>query len=270
VLAGREAGAAPGVTATAMRMLLVIDERKQRIESMKRFKLLFVAVAAVLALAGMATSSALASGPTLLFHAGEGPTILLRASSATHKTELQSEATTLKGEGDLTELTLLQTSTDIVGIYSALFTNVFQGTEKCKTKGDPTGEVLLPQNTLLVVYWSTASGALQAGIVFHVNEFTIECGAEPAKIMIKGSVLGSITKETEAFKTTIKGGLHCLTGSRGKPEKSAYTNSKGEALNAKLEATAAKKTSEACEEIEGEESFVTEAGSSSKEAELMF
>jgi hypothetical protein len=236
---------------------------------MKRLRLLFVAVTAVLALAGMATSSALASGPTLLFHAGEGPTILTRASSTTHKTELESEATTMKGVGDLIEITLLQTSVGITGTYSALFTNIAQGTEPCKTKGDPTGEVLVPNNTLLVVYWSTASGALQAGIVFHVSEFTIECGTEGAKIVIKGSALGSITKETEAFKTTTKGSLHC-SASKGKPEKSAYTNSKGEALNAHLEVTVAKKTSEACEEIEGEESSVVEAGSSSKEAELMF
>jgi hypothetical protein len=248
----------------------VINEHKQRKESMPRFKLLLVAVAAVFALASMAASTALASGPTLLFKTGGGPTILLKSANATIATELQSEATTLKGEGDLTELTLLQTSVDISGIYSALFTKVKQGTQSCNTKGDPTGEVLLPQNTLLVVYWNTKSGELQAGIVFSVKEFTIECGE--AKIVIKGTVLGSLSTTDTGFKEEIKGGLHC-SSTFGKPEKTEYTNSKGEVLNTHLEATAAKKTSEACEQVGAagtEETFKVEAGSSSKEAELMF
>jgi hypothetical protein len=237
---------------------------------MRRFKLFSVAVAAVFALAGMATSSALASGPTLLFKSGEGPTILLKASSATNATELQSEATTLKGTGDSTGITLLQTASGITGTYSSDFKEVEQGTQKCNTSGDATGVVLTGANTLSGVYWSTASGALQAGLVFNVAKFTITCGE--ASIVIQGSVLGSINKTTTGFVKTIKGGLHC-SSTKGQPEKSAYTNSKGEALNTKLEATAAKKTSEACELIGSastEEAFEVESGSSSKEAELMF
>jgi hypothetical protein len=241
---------------------------------MKRFKLFSVAVAVVFALAGMATSSALAqgpSGPTLLFKSGEGPTILLKASNATRATELQSEATKLNGEGFLVELTLLQLPNggDISGIYSALFTKVLQGTQSCNTLADPTGEVLLQQNTLLVVYWNTAAGALQAGIVFGVKEFTITCGE--ATIVIKGSVLGSISTTTKGFVKEILGGLHC-SSTKGEPEKATYLEF-GVAGTTLLQATAAKKTSEACEQIGAagiEEKFVAESGSSSKEAELMY
>jgi hypothetical protein len=242
-------------------------------KGMKRLKLFSVAVAVVFALAGMATSSALASGPTLLFKSGEGPTILLRAENATRATELESEATTLKGEGFLVGLTLLQLPNggDISGIYSALFTKVVQGTQKCNTLADPEGEVLLQQNTLLGVYWSTAAGALQAGIVFNVKEFTITCGE--ATIVVKGSVLGSISTATKGFVEELKGGLHCGTAFKGQPEKAHYTNAKGEAGSTLLQATAAKKTSEACEQIGAagiEENFKVEKGSSSKEAELMY
>jgi hypothetical protein len=238
---------------------------------MKRFKLLLVAVTAVLALASMATSPALASGPTLLFKSGEGPTILLKASNATRATEVQSEATTLQGEGFLVEVTLLQLPSGggISGVYSALFTKIQQGTQSCNTLGDPTGEVLLQQNTLLGVYWNTASGALQAGAVLNVKEFTITCGE--ATIVIKGSVLGSVSKTTTGFVKVLKGGLHC-SSTKGKPEKATYLEF-GVAGTTLLQVTAAKKTSEACQQIGAagiEEELVVESGSSSKEAELMY
>jgi hypothetical protein len=239
---------------------------------MKRFKQLHVAVAVVFALAGMATSSALASGPTALFKSGEGPTVLWIASNATRPTEVQSEATTLAAEGVLVEVTWLQLPSggDISGIYSALFTKVAQGAQSCDTLADPSGEVLLPQNTLLVVYWSTASGALQAGVVFNVKEFTITCGE--ATVVIKGSVLGSISTGTKGFVKELKGGLHC-SSTKGRPEKATYTNSKGERGTTALQATAAKKTSEACQQIGAagvEETFQVVSGSSSKETELMY
>ena len=103
-----------------------------------------------------------------------------------------------------------------------------------------------------------------------MKEFTITCGE--ATIVIKGTVLGSLSTTDTGFKKEIKGGLHC-SSTFGKPEKTEYTNSKGEVLNTHLEATAAKKTSEACEQVGAagtEETFKVEAGSSSKEAELMF
>jgi hypothetical protein len=239
---------------------------------MKRFKQLLVAVTAVFALASMATSPALASGPTLLFKSGEGPTILLKASNTGRATEVQSEATTLKGEGFLVEVTLLQLPSGggISGVYSALFTKIQQGTQSCNTLGDPTGEVLLQQNTLLGVYWSTAAGALQAGAVLNVKEFTITCGE--ASLVIKGSVLGSVSKETKGFVTVLKGGLHCASG-KDEPEKATYTNSKGERGTTLLQVTAAKKTTEACQQIGSagiEEELKVETGSSSKETELMY
>lgn len=241
-------------------------------ESMKRFKLLFIAVVGVFAIASIASSAALASGPTLLF-TGSERTILLTSRTAepsnTTRTELQSSVTNLKGEGVLLELTLLQTSAGLVGTYLTLFLKVETSAGvRCNTRGDREGEVLLPSNTAEGVYYTT-SPSLKGGIVFNVREFNIECGG--ATITIKGSVLGTV--ETAGGQVSeVKGGLYC-SSTPGKPEKTKYTNPKGEEKETKLEVTAARRTVEGCELIGTTntfvESFVVETGSSAKTAELM-
>jgi hypothetical protein len=238
---------------------------------MKRFKLLFIAVVGVFAIASIASSAALASGPTLLF-TGSERTILLTSRTAepsnTTKTELQSSVTNLKGEGVLLELTLLQTSAGLVGTYLALFLKIETSAGiKCNTRGDREAEVLLPSNTAEGVYYTTSP--LKGGIVFNVREFEMECGG--ATFTIKGSMLGTV--ETAAGQVSeVKGGLYC-SSTAGKPEKTEYTNPAGTRLNTKLEVTAARRTVEGCELIGTTntfvESFVVESGSSAKTAELM-
>jgi hypothetical protein len=232
---------------------------------MNRFKLLFAIVAAF-SLVGIATSSALASGPTLLF-LGSEKTILLVSlpldGSGTGKnetpTELQSSVTNLKGKGVLLELTLLQTPTGITGNYSILMLDVETSAGvTCNTKGDRAGELLWPLYPVSLVYWNTASGELQAGILFNVEtspELLMECGA--ATIKVKGTMLGSIAKGDTGERTTIFGGVRCSSTS-GKPEKTAYTNSKGEAKIAALSVTTAGKTAEGCELIGSTATFEQE------------
>jgi hypothetical protein len=235
-------------------------------QSMKRFTLLLLGLVAVFALAGTAASSALASGPTLLFLGSERTLLLVSLpldGSGTGKnttpTELQSSLTDLVGKGDLLELTLLQTPEGVKGNYSVLFLEVEEvsGRTKCNTKGDKIGEVLLPLNEAELVYWNTASGELQAGIIFQVKEFTIECNSGAATIKIKGSDLGSIAKADTGERTTIFGGVRC-SSTRGTPEKTKYTNFKGEAKEAELKVTTGGRTVSGCELIGNTSTFETE------------
>jgi hypothetical protein len=250
----------------------------QKGESMNRFKLLFVAAISVFAFAGMATSSALASGPTLLFLPDEGPAILLTSKIAepdnTTAGELQSENTDLISDGVLLELTLLQTAAGIEGNYSVLFLKVEEASGKrpCYTKGDKEGEVLVPLNAAEVVYWSTEAGRLQAGIVFRVDEFTIECNKGASTVRVVGSILGSINKELAGDVDEIKLAVRCREF--GRPVKSEFTNSAGRVEKAHLETKVASKAREACELIGStatlEETLVVEPGSASDMVELMF
>lgn len=60
-----------------------------------------------------------------------------------------------------------------------------------------------------------------------------------------GPTLSPINNEIEKGSNTIHGGMICRAV--GVPAKTKYTNSKGEAKEAKLEATVAGKTAGACE-----------------------
>jgi hypothetical protein len=238
---------------------------------MRHIKTLLVVVAGALALWSVMASYALASGPTLLF-TGSERTILETSRTAepsnTTKTELQSSVTNLKGEGVLLETTALQTSAGIVGTYLALYLKFETSAGvKCNTAGDRAGEVLLPSNTLEGVYYTTSP--LKGGVVFNVREFSVECGS--STITIKGSQLGTV--ETAGGQTSeSKGGLYC-SSTPGKPEKTKYTNPKGEEKETKLEITAARRTVEGCQLVGTTntfvESFVVERGSTAATAELM-
>jgi hypothetical protein len=206
------------------------------------------------ALAGIAASSALASGPTLLFLGSEKTILLVTLpldGSGTGKndtsTEFESSLSNLKGKGFLLDLTLLQTPEGVKGNYSVLFLEIEEtsGRTKCNTKGDRAGELLLPLNEAELVYWNTASGELQAGIIFQMKEFTLECNSGASTIKMKGSELGSISKSDTGERTSLFFGLRCSRTS-GTPEKTKYTNFKGEAKEAELKLTTAGKTSSAC------------------------
>jgi hypothetical protein len=225
----------------------------RRSESMKRLRLLILVAIAGSILAGVAASCALASGPTLLF-LGSEKTILLVSlpldGSGTGKnttaTELQAENTNVRGKGLLLELTLLQTKEGVKGTYLALYLEIEEtsGRHKCNTKGDKEGEVLQPQNEAELVYWKTGA-ELQAGVLFELKEFTVECNQGATTVKIRGSELASINKTGSEERTSAFGAIRC-SSTFGIPEKAKYTNFKGEEKEARLETIVATKARAAC------------------------
>ena len=93
---------------------------------MRLFKVWFGTVVGVIAVGCALAASAFASGPTLLFPAGNGPTVLLNSEKDPNRiqTEVQSTSSKLGGEGLLLEITLLQLTSpvpNVSGVYTALF-----------------------------------------------------------------------------------------------------------------------------------------------------
>ncbi len=186
------------------------------------------------------------------------PTVLINSASD-HPTnngipsELQTTASLLKGKGLLLEITLLNTATTSgIGIYLVLFLEVTNSStgETCKTSGDATGEVLLPTNTILLVSTTSSTGALQVGTLFDVSEITITC-SNGLEVKPKGSVLGYVEPIESKLKkegNEGQGALRCSSTS-GKPEKTKFTNQKGEAGEANLKVKAGGVNESGCELI---------------------
>jgi hypothetical protein len=236
---------------------------------MKSFKVLCVAMIAVFAIAGLAAATAsAASGPTLLFLKTGEATILVTNQTLeprnTVETKLGSAVITLTGRGDLLELTLLQTPSGVSGNYSVLFLEVEHEGQKCNSEGDREGEVLLPLNHALGVYYSTSP--LLAGILFEIAKFSFKCGT--ATVSTEGTVLGLLStgaSGTEISEGTLfKGKVTCKEA--GVPTKTEYTEN-GVVKTAELKVTAGGKTKPGCELIGGteayEETFLIEKGSAS-------
>jgi hypothetical protein len=180
------------------------------------------------------------------------PTVLISSQSDNPnnkiKSELQSTAAKLNGEGFLTELSLLTNAgKEISGIYTTLFLEVANGTTKCDTSGDRTGEVLVPQGEVSLVFDSLT--VLGVAGEFTVPEFKIECGT--LKLKVKGSVLGLITpinREAGAGSNTLQGALRC-TSTFGQAAETKYWTNTGLEDTAKLEVTAGAGFELACELI---------------------
>ena len=169
---------------------------------MRLFRQLFMTVVGVVAVGCALAASASASGPTLLFWEGFGPTVLIASDKEpnTIKSSLQSTSSKLTGEGFLIELTLLQLSSPVPnasGTYTVLFLNVeetFAPKDKCHSEGDAQGEVLVTQGTILLVYDSLSPVGVAARLA--VPEVKILCGTV-SKIKVKGSLLSLITPLTK-------------------------------------------------------------------------
>ncbi len=186
------------------------------------------------------------------------PTVLINSASD-HPTnngilsKLETAAAVLEGKGLLLEITLLNTATTSgVGIYLVLFLEVINPStgEKCSTAGDATGEVLLPTNTILLVSTAGSTGALQVGTLFDVSEFTITCSGG-FEVKPKGSVLGYVEPIESKLKkegNEGQGALRC-TSTSGKPEKTKFTNQKGETGEANLKVKAGGVNESGCELI---------------------
>ncbi len=171
------------------------------------------------------------------------PTVLINSASD-HPTnngissEWPSAAAKLEGSGLLLEITLLNTATSSgIGIYLELFLKLKNPSsgETCSTAGDATGELLLPKNTILLVSTSSSTGALQVGLLFDISEFTITCSGG-LEVKPKGSVLGyvePIESKVEKESNTSQAAVRCSSTS-GEPEKTKFTNEKGEAGTANI------------------------------------
>jgi len=182
----------------------------------------------------------------------------------TIKTELQSEAETLVGEGLLLSIAITNLSDTSDSSYLALFLKVHRAKsaeEKCNTAGDQSGEILIPTNLIQLMYDSLTP--LGVGTLFSVSQFEVKCGttAEPAKLKlkIKGESLGLI----EPINAEVKAGelgafsvsLHC-SATLGAPAETKYWNKTGEEKTAQLLVNAGVGFERGCEQVEGKEGKV--------------
>jgi hypothetical protein len=217
---------------------------------------------AISALASIIASSASAACPCLptilLLSEGKLPILILSEKDPnTIKTELQSEAETLAGEGLLLDIMITNLNDTSDGSYLVLFLKVARvkgGKEKCNTAGDQSGEILIPTNLIHLVYDSLTP--LGVGTLFLVAEFEVKCGttAEPQKLKlkIKGETLGliePINTEAKEGEFSLKASLHCLAGIFSEPKESKYWNSSGTLTTAVLLANTGGGFEKACEEI---------------------
>ncbi len=127
------------------------------------------------------------------------------------KSELQSTAGILTGEGVLLKITL-NASSDDEGTFEALFLHVKKGTTPCSGEGEKNaGEVLLAGGVKTVHDITETTGN---GLLFEPAEITIAC--ELLKIHVKGTSLalfkGEGTQEGNDFKQWL-GDLLCKNAS---------------------------------------------------------
>jgi hypothetical protein len=220
---------------------------------MKRFKVLFATVVCLVAVGCVLAVSAFASGPTLLFPSGGGPTVLIESEKEpnTIQSSVQSTSAKLEAEGFLIEITLLQLTSpvpNVSGIYNMLKLKVQETLapkEQCHSEGDAQGEVLVPQGTILLVYDSLSPLGVAARLA--VPEIKELCGTA-TKIKVKGSILGLITPINTiitARSNTTHFAIHC-TSTVGEAEETRYWNQSGVEEHVKLEANAGVSFEKAC------------------------
>jgi len=223
---------------------------------MRLFKVLFVAVVGVAAVACALAASAFASGPTLLFPSGNGPTVLINSENDPNHihSSLQSGVAAIEGEGVLVEITLLQLTLpepNVSGIYTVLFLKFIETghpANKCHSEGDAQEEILVPQGTVLLVYDSLSPLGVAARL--SVPEVKILCGTAN-KIKVKGSVLSLITPINTivaAGSNTTQAGTYCTTA-LGVAQETRYWNQLGTEEHVKLEASNGVNFEKACELI---------------------
>jgi hypothetical protein len=226
---------------------------------MRLFKIMFGTVVGVIAVGCALAASASATGPTLLFPSGGGPTVLIESEKEpnTIKSSLQSTSSKLTGEGFLIEITLLQLTSpvpNVSGIYTVLFLKVEETVapkEKCHSEGDSQGEVLVPQGTILLVYDALGTGeALGVAGRLAVPEVKILCGTA-FHIKVKGSVLSLLKPVNTIVKpgsSTTQSGTYC-NSTVGEATETRYWNQSGVEEHTKLEANGGVSFEKACELI---------------------
>jgi hypothetical protein len=220
---------------------------------MRLFKVLCAIVVSVVAVGCALAASAFASGPTLLFPSGGGPTVLIESEKEpnTIKSSVQSTSAKFEAEGFLIQFTLLELTSpvpNVFGIYTMLKLKVKESVApkaECHSEGDAQGEVLVPQGTVLLVYDSLSPLGVAARLA--IPEVKILCGTT-TKIKVKGSILGLITPINTIVKAgsnTTQFAVHC-TSTVGEPAETRYWNQSGVEEHVKLEANAGVSFEKAC------------------------
>jgi hypothetical protein len=183
-----------------------------------------------------------AKAPEAIVEGGGALPVTLTGGTTTTSTEFQNAAGVVKGTG--LKLTV-EITTASAGSYKAIVENVKKGAETCKSPGEAAGVVKL-EDTLKLRFDSLSP--LGAGILFNLNEITIECGA--AKIKIKGNVLGLIAPINSVI-TSYKGNLHC-SATVGEPSEVKYWEETGVETTTLLLGNFGTGFKKSCEEVGGE------------------
>lgn len=178
----------------------------------------------VLATVSSTAAGAHASSPTILLLAGEAFPVELRGPTDSPnngiKAELQNAAGVLKREGML--LAFVATSASS-GTFNLMFLRLMKGTLTCNTPGDEPGVMLVPEGNFALVHDISSTEGI--GILFTINEFTVECGT--TKIKIKGTILGLLLPAGGGEKTTGFGlKVHCSV-TVGEPSETKFWNAAG-------------------------------------------
>ncbi len=227
---------------------------------MRRARPLLFVLLTLTVLGGVVASSALATSPEILFLPNEGFPVELKQTLAepnTIKTELQSAAGKLSGEGFSTAITATRAHH---GNFTALFLNVTKGTTSCHGEGESGAGEVLTDGTFLLVHDITSSTG--AGVLFSILLVLVVCQAE--KIHVLGNVLGLIV-QVGSEKTEFEGVLHC-SATTGLPAETKYWDENNAEQSALLLSNIGTGFKKSCEDIGLSENFKL---TSNKMIELM-
>ncbi len=215
---------------------------------MKQAKTLLVVLMGVLAVSSALVASAFAASPTAKLLTGETFPVTIKGENTAAKTELQNAAGVLKGEGVTLTASLTSAS---AGTYGADFTKVKKGAEACKTAGDASETVLVPNtNTFTLVHDISSTTGVAA--LLNLSVITVECGA--TKIKIEGNVLALLLPVgkgggTEEKTSGFEGVLRC-SAAVGEPKEVKYWNAANEEKSALLLANFGTGFKKACEDVQ--------------------
>ncbi len=192
-----------------------------------------IAVLAALAVGVIATASASAALPTLLYLAGDSGEVLGTGlvTGGIGTIHLETELEVLPATGARLELTALRNDTKL-GTYLANFFGVAEengAKNKCNSTGFGAGEVHFSGEWHLVYVGLSPTTALMVGLLLLVPKQSYKCGPEKTN-SAEGSVLAKITKLGASDFTEF--GVIVKCAAIVKPELTEYDNEAGTKVKA--------------------------------------
>ncbi len=200
---------------------------------MQLFRRLIVPLCLVCVVGGIATTSAAAALPTLLYLAGETGEALATGliTGVLGTVRLETELESLPGTGVRLELTGLKNDTKL-GTYLANFFGVEENTgakATCNSTGFGVGEVHFSGEWHLVYVGLSPATTLIVGLLLLVPKQSVKCGPEKT-VSFEGSLLAKLTKLGASDFTEFGVVLKCA--SIVKPELTEYDNEAGTKVKA--------------------------------------